>query len=562
MKVGFGKKISLLGAIASKCVRDAISTGQGALADKVQSGGQGQFRHGARRAILLIAAAPFLSLYYLGKRKGRVATIMTCCVFALSALLLLEVNSIVYEYSYNGRVLGMVKSEDVLQKAIRQIDGKTIGAEGSSALPVNAPGNSGGSSGGSSGGLSGGSAVQAASLPPAPVPADAASVPAPAPAPVSASASALGEAPVSPVTAPDAPVQITIDENTDIQIKTVKMPLFSPAPTDSLEGVVSSLSSQPDVKVKAWEITADGAPLANLASEQSATEVKDGVLKALETTYLGSQDPSAFKQISFQEDVQIAEIETTADNLTKPEDAYTGILKDSKLHLRTVEDAQYKEVIPYETIYKDANDLYQGDIQVITPGVTGVKEVVGEIVKINGAETQRTEISSKITSDPQGQVAMRGTKPAPPLIGTGTFIVPTDSKSALITAVYGPRWGTEHEGTDYAVPVGSNVLASDTGRVIEVGWDGGYGITIKIDHGAGWVTLYGHLSQTNVQVGDLVKQGQLIAQSGSTGFSTGPHLHFSLYRFDKSYDTRSYVKNDPTPVELMSQQVDNKADNK
>ena len=527
MNVGFIKKVGLLVAVTAKCVRDVVGAGMGTLADRVQPNETGQFRHGARRAVLLAAAAPFLSLYYLSKRKGRVATVMACCVVVLSALLLLEVNSIVYEYSYNGRVLGMVKSEDVLQKAIKQIDGKTTGAEEGPSLPAAAQGNSG-------------AAPQAASLPDAAVPAAA------------APAAASVPAPVSPVAAPSSSAQIAIDENTDIQVKTVKMPLFSPVPTDNSEGVISSLSAQPDVKVKAWEITADDTPIADLAGEQSATEVKDAVLAALETNFLGDQDRSAYKQIGFKENVQIMEIRTTANNLVKPEDAYTEILKDGKLHLLTVEDAQYQEAIPFETTYQDTGDLYQGEENIITPGVAGVKAVTGQIVKVDGKETQRIETASNIVSEPTNQISERGTKPAPPKLGTGTYIVPTKDKDAVITSFYGLRWGTIHPGQDYGEAMGTDVLASDTGRVIESGWDAGFGLTVKIDHGAGWVTLYGHLMKTDVQVGDMVQQGQVIAQSGDSGFSTGPHLHFGLYHFDNAVDPRTVLKDDPTPVALSA----------
>jgi murein DD-endopeptidase MepM/ murein hydrolase activator NlpD len=85
-----------------------------------------------------------------------------------------------------------------------------------------------------------------------------------------------------------------------------------------------------------------------------------------------------------------------------------------------------------------------------------------------------------------------------------------------------------HKGIDVAMPVGQSVPAARDGRVTFAGEMRGYGLTVVIDHGNGLSTRYGHLSAIDVQPGDTVTAGQTIAQSGSTGRSTGPHLHFEV----------------------------------
>lgn len=106
--------------------------------------------------------------------------------------------------------------------------------------------------------------------------------------------------------------------------------------------------------------------------------------------------------------------------------------------------------------------------------------------------------------------------------------------SARVTSAFGwrqdPIDGTLkfHKGTDIAMPAGQDVPAAQAGRVVFAGERNGYGVTVEIDHGAGVVTRYAHLSDATVAVGDVVREGQTIAHSGATGRVTGPHLHFEV----------------------------------
>ncbi len=106
------------------------------------------------------------------------------------------------------------------------------------------------------------------------------------------------------------------------------------------------------------------------------------------------------------------------------------------------------------------------------------------------------------------------------------FIWPADG---VISSGFGWRWGRLHAGIDIAAPIGTPVLAAATGVVDYAGWsDGGYGNMIDIRHPDGTITRYGHLNEIFVKEGQSVEQGQSIAAMGSTGFSTGPHLHFEI----------------------------------
>ncbi|WP_299025200.1 M23 family metallopeptidase [uncultured Thermanaerothrix sp.] len=111
-------------------------------------------------------------------------------------------------------------------------------------------------------------------------------------------------------------------------------------------------------------------------------------------------------------------------------------------------------------------------------------------------------------------------------VGTGSFIWPTPSKW-ISGYDYSPS--TNHYGIDIGGAIGVAIYAADNGVIVYAGWnDWGYGNVIVIDHGNGWQTLYAHLSQINVVCGQSVYQGDLIGLMGSTGRSSGPHLHFEM----------------------------------
>jgi murein DD-endopeptidase MepM/ murein hydrolase activator NlpD len=99
-----------------------------------------------------------------------------------------------------------------------------------------------------------------------------------------------------------------------------------------------------------------------------------------------------------------------------------------------------------------------------------------------------------------------------------------------------------HTGVDIGAAYGSNVLASNGGKVILSQYWSGYGNAVIIDHGSGITTLYGHNSKLLVSEGQIVKKGDKIAISGSTGISTGPHVHFEVRRNGAPVDPIGYVK--------------------
>jgi murein DD-endopeptidase MepM/ murein hydrolase activator NlpD len=102
--------------------------------------------------------------------------------------------------------------------------------------------------------------------------------------------------------------------------------------------------------------------------------------------------------------------------------------------------------------------------------------------------------------------------------------------TARVTSCFGPRWGRMHEGVDLAAPAGTPIAAAGAGVVVRAGAAEGYGNAVLIDHGDGYLTHYGHLSAITVRAGQRVAAGEQIGAEGSTGHSTGPHLHFEVHQ--------------------------------
>ena len=104
------------------------------------------------------------------------------------------------------------------------------------------------------------------------------------------------------------------------------------------------------------------------------------------------------------------------------------------------------------------------------------------------------------------------------------------STHGTLTSGYGWRWGRMHRGIDVAGPVGTPIVSAAPGVVERAGWNsGGYGNLVEVRHADGSMTRYAHNSRIIVRAGQQVAQGQHIADMGSTGYSTGPHLHFEVH---------------------------------
>ena len=122
--------------------------------------------------------------------------------------------------------------------------------------------------------------------------------------------------------------------------------------------------------------------------------------------------------------------------------------------------------------------------------------------------------------EPVAQAIEKGTKTPP------TYMKPLSG--GRMTSGFKMRWGSMHRGIDWACPIGTSIMASCGGTVVQAGWFSSYGNCVTLQHPDGRQTRYAHLSKILVSRGQSVSQGQKIALSGNTGRSTGPHVHFEI----------------------------------
>ena len=196
------------------------------------------------------------------------------------------------------------------------------------------------------------------------------------------------------------------------------------------------------------------------------------------------------------------------------------------LQVKVVERIVQEETVPRTNVTTYSDEMLNNQMEVVTQGNNGLNLVTYDITYIDGVETyrERIHVEEVIPMVPQERViGTRLPTSAGSGIGTGSMVLPTTNFRRSRGFFPG------HTGTDLAAPMGTPVYAADNGYVIKAVYTyTGYGVHIIIDHGNGISTLYGHCSALYVSQGQYVTRGQVIAAIGSTGWSTGPHLHFEV----------------------------------
>lgn len=337
--------------------------------------------------------------------------------------------------------------------------------------------------------------------------------------------------------------------------------------------------------VNCYSIDIDGTPLFGVATEEAANwvlnkyktqfitgEITDdtviefcedvkisenflniGMLKTPEEAlaYLGGDTKETAAYITKEDDTlwQIArDHDTTVDKILALNEGLTETIHEGMsinveetvplLSVKSTQTLEFTEAIPYGTEKIEDSSMYNDVVEVETEGVNGQAKVLARVTKINDVEVEKNVLSSETIVEPVAKVERIGTKERPSTTGSGSFIRPAYGS---LSSRYGARWGRRHNGIDIAGAYNSPIVAADGGRVTYAGWMDGYGNYVIIDHENGYQTAYGHCASLNVSVGQRVSKGEHIANMGSTGRSTGTHLHFEVKVNSQFTDPLGYV---------------------
>lgn len=198
-----------------------------------------------------------------------------------------------------------------------------------------------------------------------------------------------------------------------------------------------------------------------------------------------------------------------------------------------------EEDLDFEVEYEKDDNLYDVRSYVKQEGVKGKVKAKDKLYYENNELVSVERLESETLEEPVTKIIVKGAKATPKYIASGSFSYPTRGR---FTSGFGRRWGRMHKGIDLAGAHGSSIKAADGGTVVFVGRYYGLGKMIKIDHGNGYETVYGHLSGYKVSVGDKVGKGETIGYMGNTGNSTGTHLHFEVHKNGTPVNPISYLK--------------------
>lgn len=218
----------------------------------------------------------------------------------------------------------------------------------------------------------------------------------------------------------------------------------------------------------------------------------------------------------------------------KPGDELIVTKEENFLEVRITKIETWEESIPYTTIKGKSDKYMLGTPNVEQEGVNGVRSVTAECVyDTDGNQLSQTILSTEVIKEPIPKKVMIGTKNSY-ISGDGTFIWPVPNYRRV------SRWyGGSHRGVDITGALGTPIYATAAGTVQKAGYERAgagtnYGYSIILNHGNGYTSIYAHCSSLVVTNGQYVKQGQLLGYMGSTGRSTGVHLHFEI-RYNGQY---------------------------
>ena len=319
--------------------------------------------------------------------------------------------------------------------------------------------------------------------------------------------------------------------------------------------IIESLQIQNNVKIKKGRIPADDSGNIFTSSEELSKFLLFGTTKEQEKYAVQSGDSiesiANANKLSIQEFLIANDTFTSADDLLYPGQVVNIGAVVPQFDLEEVDTVVSEKTIAKDIVYKNDDTKYVGYEEVEEQGSDGLALVTESRKIVNGTIQDTINVGSVELIPAVNKVVVRGTKQyqysntgtewvVP--VGIGSWVWPTNVPYT-ISSGFGWRWGKLHEGIDIGgTGYGSPIKAANNGIVIQSGYTGTNGNYIVIKHANDYYTMYAHLASRYKQVGNVVMAGDQIGTMGMTGFATGVHLHFGLYR---GYPYRGGIPTNP-----------------
>lgn len=300
---------------------------------------------------------------------------------------------------------------------------------------------------------------------------------------------------------------------------------------NSAEEIALAVTSgcQPDVNV--YDIYVDGV---FVAQDNSIEGVKEAIAQ-LEQEYKKANPGDLYDELDFVQKFEVRISKAKCVERTDAEAIYAAL--DPLLTVKTKTFVYGEKAVPYEIVYEPTETKAVGEATVKIAGAEGLVETLRITEKHDGVAVASSEKVTKVINETVDQVVLVGTKGL--TISDAGMASPSRGG---VTSAMGSRWGRQHKGIDVDGGTGDPIYAAKEGTIITAEFkNNGYGNMIEIDHGNGLVTRYAHLNSISVAAGDKVYIGQVIGGMGSTGRSTGTHLHFEVLLNGANVNPLEYV---------------------
>ncbi|MBZ9637359.1 M23 family metallopeptidase [Clostridium sp. FP1] len=295
-----------------------------------------------------------------------------------------------------------------------------------------------------------------------------------------------------------------------------------------------------DIVADGFLMKSDNRKIAYVASENQGKEI----LNSVKDYYSKEAKLNSIKKTDIVNKIKYESVVVKIRNLYESSEIVSELIKYNTraqipfITVKVVGNTSKEKAIYPTTIITASSTLMNGVTKIKCEGKEGIKKVTTEIIALNNKTVSEKVLKSEIIIPAKNKEIYVGNY-KPVIVGLTNMNSPSRGS---ISSNFGMRWGKMHKGVDIAASFGAAISAVLDGTVAYAAWQDGYGNVIKINHGGGIETTYAHCSAINVKKGEVVKLGEKIGEVGSTGNSTGPHLHFEVRENGEPKNPQKYIR--------------------